>query len=90
MKKLALRLDDLAVDSFDTSAPADGRGTVRGYGDSTDCSYGSPNYTNCDRTCHYPCAESGECTPGCPFNTVHCEPTLACPGSVQTCDLYCG
>jgi hypothetical protein len=30
MKKLSLKLDDLAVDSFDTAAPARGRGTVRG------------------------------------------------------------
>jgi hypothetical protein len=66
MKKLTLQLDDLAVDSFTTTSTPDARGTVRGFGDSTGCSFGSPNFTACDFTCEFPCAESNECTPTCP------------------------
>lgn len=86
MKKLSLWMDDLAVESFHTIAPGDGRGTVRGYGDSTDCSYGSPDYTQCDVTCGIPCAESAECTPSCPWNTVQCNPTPGCPNTWLSCD----
>ena len=86
MKKLSLRMDDLAVESFHTSVPAGRQGTVRGYGDSTDCSYGSPDYTVCDVTCGYPCVESGECTATCPWNTVQCNPTPPCPGTWMSCD----
>lgn len=88
MKKLSLRMDDLAVESFVTSAPADRTGTVRGHDDSTQCSYGSPDYTLCDATCNLPCAASDECTPTCPWNTVQCNPTPPCPGTWLSCDPY--
>lgn len=85
MKKLSLRIEDLAVESFPTSAPVDGRGTVRGYGDSTECSYGSPNFTQCDVTCQV-CDQSDECTATCPWNTVQCNPTPGCPNTWLSCD----
>ena len=66
MKKLNLRLDDLSVESFETAAPDELRGTVRAYGDSSGCSYGSPAYTACRLSCAYDCGESEECTPACP------------------------
>jgi hypothetical protein len=86
MRKLSLRMDDLAVESFHTGAPAGRQGTVRSHGDSTGCSYGSPDFTLCDATCNVPCAESGECTPACPWNTVQCNPTPGCPGTALSCD----
>ena len=54
MKKLTLDLDELAVDSFDTSLPARGEGTVRGH-DSTES-----NYWSCMSVCP---TVSGRCCP---------------------------
>ena len=92
MKKLTLQLDHLTVESFETSADAPARGTVRGFGDSTGCSYGSPNYTGCDYTCEFPCGESDECTPTCPRVTPGCTQTSpdVCPGTggQPSCDPY--
>ena len=59
MKKLALKLDDLAVESFATHAPAARRGTVQGnaYLDAvivaaTDgCTYVDGGNNTCDRRC---------------------------------------
>jgi hypothetical protein len=61
MKKLSLRLEELAVESFDTAGPEPRRGTVQAYD-----SYDSPGYTGCKLSCAYPCDESDACTPGCP------------------------
>lgn len=68
MKKLSLRMDDLAVESFHTAdEPVHARGTVRAYNDSTNCSYGSPNATQCIQTCGFPCdGETDQCTLTCP------------------------
>lgn len=66
MKKLNLHLEDLSVESFETAAPDEIRGTVRGHNDSTGCSYDSPNYTGCRLSCAYDCGASAECTPECP------------------------
>jgi hypothetical protein len=92
MKKLKLALDDLAVDSFQTAPVQELRGTVRGHGDSTACSYGSPQYTACDFSCEFACGESGECTPTCPRTSG----TGGTGGSVGAtcypdsgCDLSC-
>ncbi|HEU0300896.1 MAG TPA: pinensin family lanthipeptide [Longimicrobium sp.] len=46
MKKLALNLDDLAVESFETVHGGDGRGTVHGHGDD-----GTGSDPTCCRTC---------------------------------------
>lgn len=70
MKKLSLHMDDLAVESFTTTSVAGTQGTVRGFGDSTGCSYGGADYTACARTCQFECGESGECTPTCPGGTT--------------------
>lgn len=61
MKKLSLRLDELAVESFDTLDVEAERGTVEAHD-----SYDSPGYTACKLSCAYPCDESEECTPACP------------------------
>lgn len=76
MKKLALKLDDLAVDSFDTAAQRGGRGTVRGnigpwpttFNVNPDCSAGCTDYceTNGDgrgTTCDVRCETRNY--PGC-------------------------
>jgi hypothetical protein len=89
MKKLTLQLDDLAVESFETGDGTHIRGTVRAFGNSSDCSYGSPQYTQCDFTCVFPCADSPDCTPACPNGSAGC-PTPQCPptGGAPSCDPY--
>ena len=87
MKKLNLHLEDLSVESFETAAAADGRGTVHGHGDSADCSWGSPGYTECRASCAYECGESDECTPACPDGGGG---SGACGGSeYDSCDTAC-
>lgn len=58
MRKISLKLDDLHVESFDTSNPAERKiGTVRGHdwtGESCDAS-------NC-----------ASCLEGCPYDTMTC------------------
>ena len=90
MKKLTLQLDDLSVESFETSTQEQLRGTVRGFGDSSNCSYGSPQYTQCDFSCEFPCGESDECTPACPNQSPGCSNTCTCPvtGGLPSCDPY--
>jgi hypothetical protein len=59
MKKLALKLDDLTVDSFETHAPLALRGTVLGNAGTdqvivaaTDgCTYADGGSNTCDRRC---------------------------------------
>ncbi|HYR10043.1 MAG TPA: hypothetical protein VEQ60_19875 [Longimicrobium sp.] len=75
MTKLKLRLDDLRVDSFDTTRPAREKGTVLGQQDTLP-NHCYPSYQpscgvsctggTCDgETCPYTCAEScnGSCGP---------------------------
>ena len=45
MKKLRLKLEDLAVESFPTASPADERGTVRGHEATPGCV--TESCTNC-------------------------------------------
>ncbi len=52
MSKLALRLEDLSVESFDTRAVEEQRGTVVGEAYSEDGNYTCPGYPTCeDPTC---------------------------------------
>jgi hypothetical protein len=79
MKKLKLRLDDLRVDTFDTSAGRKEKGTV--FGEQCTC------YTQCTcpgcPTCYASC--NGSCDASC---NGTCGDT--CDASCQgTCD-YCG
>jgi hypothetical protein len=91
MNKLKLRLDELRVDSFQTSPPAAERGTVVGkqetWGHCTvsyDPSCGvSCTTDSCEGpTCPYTCAEScnGSCGPGTCFQT--CDVFNTCYGMV--------
>lgn len=56
MKKLALNIDDLQVDSFEPAAPADSRGTVVGNG--------TVIGNTCAPSCPYTCgivAQTADC-----------------------------
>ena len=103
MKKMTLDLDQLSVDSFDTSAPPEKRGTVFGeeYTPFTHCT--CPGHPSCDGydTCQGTPSCDGVCTytqgdPSCDI-TCHgrftCEPSCdyTCDGYGATCQYYtCG
>jgi hypothetical protein len=79
MKKLRLHLDDLRIDSFQTTAPEKPKGTV--FGEQCTC------YTQCTcpgcPTCYASC--NGSCDASC---NGTCGNT--CDASCQgTCDYYC-
>ncbi|HEU4881741.1 MAG TPA: hypothetical protein VFT45_05835 [Longimicrobium sp.] len=84
MNKLKLRLDELRVDSFQTTLPPAEKGTVIAQGVSYDPSCGvSCTTDSCEgATCPYTCAEScnGSCGPGTCFQT--CEVFNTCYGMV--------
>ena len=81
MERLTLRLDDLAVDSFPTTAPAAARGTV--FGEQCTC------YTNCTcpgcPTCDDTCAET--CGDSCGPST--CAQTCGEATFDRTCLMSC-
>ncbi|HEX6039479.1 hypothetical protein [Longimicrobium sp.] len=58
MKKLALDLDSLAVESFQTDAATDGRGTVQGH-----------DATRLADTCGCSPRPTDGCTIGCPYTS---------------------
>jgi hypothetical protein len=76
MKKLTLSLDQLRVDSFDTSAAGGTRGTVRGEQCTchTDCT--CPGCPTCDYTCHESCY--GTCAPNYSCNTMETDKQVIC------------
>jgi hypothetical protein len=68
MKKLALNLEELAVESFETSRGLDRRGTVYGLSESTEaqiiCTCASDNGT-CDDSCEGGCGSCYSCNGTC-------------------------
>ncbi len=79
MKKLKLNLEDLKVESFETSSKSINKGTVHGNGD-----------TVVDRTCeeYHTCGGQNSCDPtNCPgchvTNYTQCG---TCPTDNPTCD----
>ncbi|HEX6371940.1 MAG TPA: hypothetical protein VF006_23655 [Longimicrobium sp.] len=84
MKKLTLRLDDLAVDSFDTSALARDKGTVV----AEQCTCGGP-YT-CAGTCPVTC-DDASCAPTCPYTCDDASCADSCDGTCAgwTCITRC-
>lgn len=77
MRKLTLNVDSLVVQSFQTTAPEAGRGTVHGQAaaQTPGCSY-----DGCVPTAHY------SCDPTCPetcFET--CDTCHTCMGSCPSC-----
>jgi hypothetical protein len=87
MKKTRLDLDSLSVESFDTTAAPEGRGTVHGNADTFQsyCSDGRTCIDTCDYTCNQYNATCGSTCVG------SCEPS-GCGTCVDaSCgDTYCG
>lgn len=82
MRKLSLRLDDLAVETFEaTLAPPAQRGTVRGQTGQLSCGPCTGYYGDPASTCWNTCARY---TDPC-YNT--CGGQASCAG---TCDVTCG
>ncbi|HEX5869898.1 MAG TPA: hypothetical protein VFY65_05775 [Longimicrobium sp.] len=86
MRKLRLQLDDLRIDTFDTTAPQRARGTVFGEQCTcwTQCGQNTcPGCPTCDASCNGTCA--GSCNGTC----ASCD--ASCNGTCDwTCDYTCG
>ncbi len=77
MKKLSLALDELSVESFDTSAPSGRRGTVEGRSSDTYADM------SCGGTCN------GTCYPAsCASCAITCEGS--CASGCGSCATVCG
>ena len=98
MKKLTLKLDDLRIDSFDTTAAPRAKGTVFGEQCTcyTDCT--CPGCPTCDASCDGSCDAScnGTCDASCNGTCGGCwetvGPAATCVGSCHggdTCDYTC-
>jgi hypothetical protein len=82
--KLSLNLEDLAVESFDTTSPQKAKGTV--FGEQCTC------YTNCTcpgcPTCDASC--NGTCGDTCPATCAYTCDDASCAGSCgDTFDYTC-
>jgi hypothetical protein len=94
MKKLKLELDNLTVESFDTTGVQKPRGTVVGEQCTcwTNCDT-CPGCPTCDATCAYTC-DDATC-PNCPTCAASCNGTCneyTCYGTCAgeyTCDFTC-
>lgn len=80
MEKLKLHLDELSVESFDTSCNLKDKGTVVGEQNTNTC----PGCPTCAATCAYTC-DDATC-PNCPTCAASCNGT--CAGN--TCWDSCG
>jgi hypothetical protein len=91
MSKLRLQLEDLMIDSFDTTPVQKGKGTV--FGEQCTCytQCTCPGCPTCDASCNGTCAAScyGSCAATC---DASCEDTCnySCAGTCgeYTCDGY--
>jgi hypothetical protein len=86
MRKLTLRLDDLSVESFDTSVVREEKGTVFGEQQCTcQTACTCPGCDTCDATCRYTCDDrtcDGQLT---------CDPTCAFTCGYESCHpVDCG
>ena len=86
MKKLSLKLDDLHVDSFDTTPVQKPKGTV--FGEQCTCytQCTCPGCPTCDNTCPQTCAGMS-CDYTCDNSCIYgsCVETCANYGGVQPC-----
>jgi hypothetical protein len=84
MNKLKLHLDELSVESFDTTGTEKAKGTV--FGEQCTCytQCTCPGCPTCDNTCNYTC-DDATC-PACPTCAASCN------GTCQYCESYdyCG
>ncbi|HEY0016539.1 MAG TPA: hypothetical protein VGC13_09485 [Longimicrobium sp.] len=81
--KLTLNLDDLSVDSFDTTATDKPKGTV--FGEQCTCytNCTCPGCPTCAATCNYTC-DDATC-PNCPTCAASCNGTCNCPTGNYSC-----
>jgi hypothetical protein len=91
MNKLKLRLEDLRIDSFDTTAPQKSKGTV--FGEQCTCytQCTCPGCPTCDASCNGTCDAScnGTCAASCNGTCASCDGTCAYT-CYNTCGLSCG
>jgi hypothetical protein len=94
MRKLALKLDDLVVDSFILATPVPAEGTVEAHASNL-CTEG---HRSCDvGSCPISCFGSCPCDPqypesmGCEYPTLYesCNPCDLTAASPQTCVAPC-
>ena len=85
MKKLTLKLDDLRIDSFQTTPREPGKGTV--FGEQCTCwtNCTCPGCPTCDASCGGTCDAS--CNGTCAGDT--CDGCCCGPSGVYTCDYSC-
>jgi hypothetical protein len=89
MKKLALKLDELCVESFDTSLPRPERGTVRAREESPAYTCGVSCLGTCALTCWGTCPNSCQGTCYITCNASECIGSCAATcGNTCTCDPY--
>jgi hypothetical protein len=92
MRKLTLNLEQLSVDSFDTTAVEKAKGTVVGEQCTcwTRCGQNTcPGCPTCDNTCAYTC-DDATC-PACPTCAASCNGTCDCPTAGVSCyNTDCG
>ena len=74
MKKLALKVEELAVESFDTGAGKERNGTVRGHAESTGCT----GEVGCDPSIMDSCPPPGG---------QSCAHAVSCGGSCLDCTI---
>jgi hypothetical protein len=87
MRKLTLNLDDLSVDSFDTTKAEKPKGTV--FGEQCTCytNCTCPGCPTCDATCNYTC-DDATC-PNCPTCAASCNGSCAGATCVNSCYGTC-
>ncbi len=85
MKKL--RLDDLSVESFDTTTVKKEKGTV--FGEQCTCytQCTCPGCPTCDNTCAYTCDD--QTCPACPTCAASCNGTCDGATCYDTCGASC-
>ncbi len=88
MNKLKLNLDELAVESFDTTRSEKAKGTV--FGEQCTCytQCTCPGCPTCYATCNYTC-DDATC-PNCPTCYASCNGTCNCPTGDCESVNYCG
>lgn len=84
MRKLMLDLDTLRVESFQTDAPADARGTVRG----AEATFNADCQTWEAPWCGYQTVEFGSCGGGCTGTGTGGGPTNVATCFYASCDGY--
>lgn len=86
-----LRVDDLVVESFETTRRDAGRGTVQAHEDTPWCTVWDPScpcltewYTECGESCPETCLHT------CPETCVEvCSYNITCPWGWETCNEEC-